>query len=177
MGQQDQGVSARDGRYQVVPRTLCFITCDEDVLLLQGAPDKRLWANRYNGVGGHVERGEDVYAAALREICEETGWSADDVRDLVLRGLVNVDAGDSPAGVMLFVFTARALQRQTCSSDEGRLEWIARRQLLDYPLVEDLTILLPRLLALPDDAPPLFAHYSYDQNDQLVIKFNPRHLP
>jgi 8-oxo-dGTP diphosphatase len=177
MGQQDQGVSAHDGRYRVVPRTLCFITCGEDVLLLQGAPDKRLWANRYNGVGGHVERGEDVYAAALREICEETGWGAGDLRDLRLRGLVHVDAGGLPAGVMLFIFTARALQRQTSASDEGQLEWIARSQLLDYPLVEDLTVLLPRLLALPDDAPPLFAHYGYDQNDRLVIKFNPGHLP
>jgi 8-oxo-dGTP diphosphatase len=175
MGQQDQGVSAHAGRYQVVPRTLCFITFGDDVLLLRGAPDKRLWANRYNGVGGHVEQDEDVYAAALREIREETGWSADDIQDLCLRGLVNVSG--SPVGVMLFIFTARALRRQTAASNEGALEWIARHQLADYPLVEDLPILLPRLLALPDDASPLFAHYGYDQNDQLVVNFSTGHLP
>jgi 8-oxo-dGTP diphosphatase len=172
MGKKDQGVSASDGRYQAVPRTLCFITHGEDVLLLKGAPDKRIWANRYNGLGGHVERDEDVCTAALREICEETGWRADDVQNLRLRGLVNVDAGDAQTGIMLFVFTARARQRQTRASAEGVLEWIPRSRLLGYDLVEDLPVLLPRLLSLADDAPPFFAHYSYDQDDRLVVRFN-----
>jgi len=172
MGKPDQGVFASAGRYQTVPRTLCFITHGDDVLLLKGAPDKRLWANLYNGVGGHVERHEDVYAAALREICEETGWDKDDLQDLYLRGLVNIDAGDSQVGVMLFVFTARARRRQTHASSEGTLEWAPRHQLLDYALVQDLFILLPRVLSLADNAPPFFAHYGYDQDDQLVIHFN-----
>ena len=53
MGQADQKMIK--GRYQVVPRTLCFIIHDDDVLLLRGAPTKRIWPNKYNGVGGHVE--------------------------------------------------------------------------------------------------------------------------
>jgi 8-oxo-dGTP diphosphatase len=172
MGQKDQGVPASAGRYQVVPRTLCFVTHGDDVLLLKGAPDKRLWANQYNGVGGHVERDEDVYAAALREICEETGWSAGDLRALQLRGLVNVSVG-----VMLFVFTAQARRKQVGASVEGTLEWIPRHRLQDYALVQDLPILLSRILSSPGDAPPFFAHYSYDENDQLVIRFNNCYLP
>lgn len=177
MGQQDQGVFSSAGRYQTVPRTLCFILHGDDVLLLKGAPDKRLWANRYNGVGGHVERDEDVCTAALREICEETGWCDDQVEGLRLRGLVNVDAGDPHTGIMLFVFTARTSTRGTRASAEGALEWVPRSRLLEYPLVDDLPVLLPRLLALPNDAAPLFAHYGYDQNDQLVMRFCGCHLP
>jgi 8-oxo-dGTP diphosphatase len=177
MGRKDQGVFASAGRYQAVPRTLCFVTHGDDVLLLKGSPDKRLWANRYNGVGGHVERDEDVCTAALREICEETGWCADDVENLRLCGLINVDVGDRQTGIILFVFTARAHWRQICASAEGTLEWIPRSQLLDYDLVEDLPVLLPRVLSLPDGASPFCAHYSYDQNDQLVICFNACHLP
>jgi 8-oxo-dGTP diphosphatase len=177
MGKEDQGVFASTRRYHTVPRTLCFITHGNDVLLLKGAPDKRIWANRYNGVGGHVERDEDVCEAALREICEETGWSKNDVENLRLRGVINVDAGDPQTGIMLFVFTARANQRQTGASAEGTLEWIPRSRLLDYDLVEDLPVLLPRVLSSPDDAPLFFAHYSYGSNDQLVIRFNVFHLP
>ena len=177
MGQEDQGVSTSAGRYTTVPRTLAFLLHGDDVLLLRGAPDKRLWASQYNGVGGHVERGEDVRAAAVREICEETGWREEEVESLSLRGLINVDAGDAQAGIMLFVFTARARSRETRASSEGTLEWIPRSRLLDYPLVEDLPVLLPRVLSLPDDAPPLFAHYSYDENDRLVMRFNDFHLP
>jgi 8-oxo-dGTP diphosphatase len=177
MGRKDQGVSASAGRYHTVPRTLCFITHGDDVLLLKGAPDKRIWANRYNGIGGHVERDEDVCASTWREIREETGWDADSLENLRLRGLINVDAGDPRTGIMLFVFTARARRRQTRASAEGKLEWIPRSRLLEVDLVEDLPMLLPRVLSLPDDAPPLFAHYGYDKEDQLVIRFNACHLP
>jgi 8-oxo-dGTP diphosphatase len=178
MGQENQGISASADRYQVVPRTLCFLLQGDDVLLLKGAPEKRIWPNRYNGVGGHVERDEDVRAAALREICEETGWQLDDVHDLRLRCLVNIDAGDQHSGVLLFVFTAKARRRQTLASSEGALEWIPRSRLRDHALVEDLRVLLPRVLALPDDASPLFAHYSYDRDDQLIVRFaQVDHLP
>jgi len=56
--------SAAEDRYQVIPCVLCFITHRDDVLLLRGAPGKRLGPNRYNGVGGHIERNEDVFTAA-----------------------------------------------------------------------------------------------------------------
>jgi 8-oxo-dGTP diphosphatase len=177
MGQQEQGVFASDERYKTVPRTLCFVLHGDDVLLLKGAPDKRLWANCYNGVGGHVERGEDVCTAARREICEETGWCDDELEDLRLRGVINVDAGDPRTGIALFVFTAQARVRRTQASAEGTLEWIPRSRLLDYALVEDLPVLLPRVLALADDAPPLFGHYSYDESGGLVIRFNSCYLP
>jgi 8-oxo-dGTP diphosphatase len=176
MAQKDQGISAGSARYKTVSRTLCFIFYGNDVLLLKGAPDKTLWANRYNGVGGHVERGEDVYTAAVREICEETGWRANEIDGLALRALINVDAGDPQTGIMLFVFTGKAHSRQTRPSTEGTLEWVPCSRLEDYALVEDLPILLPRLLSQEDEA-PLFAHYGYDQDDQLVVRFNAYHLP
>ena len=42
-------------RYSVVPRTLSFVLCGSLLLLLRGTPSKRLWANRLNGLGGHLE--------------------------------------------------------------------------------------------------------------------------
>jgi hypothetical protein len=61
-------------RYSIIPRTLVFLTRDNDVLLLQGAPTKRLWAGKYNGLGGHIEPGETPYQAAVRKLARRPGW-------------------------------------------------------------------------------------------------------
>ena len=62
-------------RYQVIPRTLCFVFNDNDVLLIKRSPHKRLFPNKINGLGGHVECDEDVETAVSREIVEETNIS------------------------------------------------------------------------------------------------------
>ncbi len=131
-------------RYTVIPRTLIFLTCGESVLLLRGSPTKRLWAGKYNGLGGHVEPGETPYAAAARELYEEAG-----VRGvaLELRAVVHVELPEPP-GVMLFVFVGKAPRNvELRPSDEGTPVWIDVRELHRYPLVEDLPLLLPQVLA------------------------------
>jgi 8-oxo-dGTP diphosphatase len=167
MGKSDQGVEASTGRYQVIPRVLVFVFHGEDVLLLKGAPTKRIWANRYNGVGGHVEAGEDPYTAAWRETREETGLR---VHGLSFRGLINVDTGGR-TGIMLVVFGAHSNSRETTASAEGTLEWVPLNDLANYDLVEDIPVLLARIINRSDGAPPFFARYSYDEQDRLRIVF------
>ena len=167
MSSADQGVRHSLHRYQVVPRTLCFITHGDEVLLLRGSPAKRIWPNKYNGVGGHVEANEDVYTAALREMREETGIEVVNAR---LCGLVNVDVGQE-TGIILFVFTAQARGREARPSPEGALEWVRRDRATSLDLVEDLPELLPKVLAMQPDDPPFFARYHYDGHDRLVITF------
>src|SRR5260370_42272735 len=104
-------------RYSIIPRVLCFVTWMDEVLLLKGAPDKKLWAGKYNGLGGHVERGESAHAAARREIQEESGLS---VTDLCLRGVINIDAEAGP-GIGLYVLTALAASREGTTSAQGDL--------------------------------------------------------
>ncbi len=159
MGREDQGVAQSHGRYQVIPRSLCFITHGAEVLLLRGGPHKRLWAGRYNGVGGHIEAGEDVYTATLREIREETGLT---VHELRLCGVVHVDAGDPGVGILFFVFTAKADSRAVGASPDGVLEWWPTDRLPLSEMVEDLPILLPKVLGLGPSASPFFAAYRYD---------------
>lgn len=171
MPREDQGVAQSRHRYQVIPRTLCFVTHGPDVLLLLGGPHKRIWAGRYNGVGGHVEPGEDIYAAALREVQEETGLN---VHTLQLRGVVHADAGDPAAGILFFVFTASADTRETGPCPDGALEWWPADALPTEKMAEDLPVLLPKVLAMSPTDPPFFAAYSYDDANQLMIHFATR---
>jgi 8-oxo-dGTP diphosphatase len=144
-----------------------FLRYGADVLLLKGAPDKRIWANLFNGVGGHVETDEDTLSAARREVLEETGLEA---TDLSLKAVINVDAGNPDLGILIHAFTGHCDTRQTVASQEGELHWISVDSLNEYDLVEDLVWLLPRILTMGIDSKPLFLHYSYDDSDKLLIR-------
>ncbi|MFN8560665.1 MAG: NUDIX domain-containing protein [Anaerolineae bacterium] len=166
MGAHEQGANAVENRWLTIPRTLSFVLNGGDVLLMKRAAHKRVFPNRYNGVGGHIERDEDPLTSARREIKEETGLDVGDVR---LRAVYNIDAGEA-TGIVLFVFTAVSESREVTANSEGTLHWIGCEAVYALDLVEDLPLLLPRILPMPDDAAPLFIHVSYDANDAIQMR-------
>ena len=150
-----------------IPRTLCFISNGDDILLIKRAEHKRVFPGRYNGIGGHVERNEDPRSSVLREICEETGLSVHHVR---FRGVCHVDAGQG-VGILMFVFTAEADSREVVDCDEGSLHWVPIAAVQELPLVEDLPVLLPRLFGAAEHDAPFFAHIHYDAADHIIMTF------
>jgi len=162
---KDQGINLE--KYMFIPRTLIFLTHADKILLIKGNPNKRLWANKYNGLGGHFEPKENIFMAARRELLEETGLRA----NLSLVGTVVIDSGSNP-GIILFVFTGESEQMPTISTDEGRAEWIRFSDLPNIPLVEDLETLIPVVKASSKNGTVFSALYEYSEDGRLHISFD-----
>jgi 8-oxo-dGTP diphosphatase len=154
------------GRYAVIPRTLSFLIRKQDILLIRRMQPDHPWSGLLNGVGGHIEVGEDPKQGALREILEETGLSP---TRLELVGVVLINIQKSP-GIGLYVFVGEVPAKDPPQpSPEGVAEWHPMEALEELPLVEDLPYLIPRAMASYQGAPAFCALYSYDEHGALRI--------
>lgn len=97
---------------------------------------------KYNGLGGKIERDEDVLAGMRREIREEAGIECD---ELALRGTISWPGfgkhGEDWLGFIFVVtrFSGTPLER----NPEGALEWVAHNRLHELPMWEGDREFLP----------------------------------
>lgn len=142
-------------RHLATPRVLLFLERDGRRLFIEGAPHK-WWAGRLNGLGGSVESGEGVRAAAVREAEEECGLRPARLELAAVGHVVSVPP------VLLFVFTGSLPPGALRPTGEGRHRWLAPADLAgpDLPLMPDLPLLLPLLDRRPAGAPPF--SYVFD---------------
>ena len=149
-----------EGRYHVVPRTIVFLVLNEKVLLQKAPDSKKIFPGCYNGIGGHIERGESVLEGARRELQEETGLTCDNLR---LAGTIMIDV-DAAEGILLFVLTGDQVQGELVDSEEGSLHWIPITELATYKVVEDVPELVNRVREYDDTGAVFFGKYLYDDN-------------
>ena len=83
--------------------------------------------------GGHVEPGEAFTDSVVREVFEETGLT---IEDPILCGTKQFQTHQNERYVV-FLYKASRFHGELQSSDEGRVFWVPREKLPEYPLVPD----------------------------------------
>ena len=145
---------------ELLQTTLCYLEKDGAYLMLHRVKKKNdVNHDKWVGVGGKFEPGEDALACALREVREETGLE------------VRLQSGFRQM-VEYFPKPAERMHLYTCTDfsgvmtdcDEGCLEWVDKAAVQDLPIWQGDKIFF-KLLA--EDAPFFHLELTYD-GDVLV---------
>ncbi len=140
--------------------TLCYIEQDGKYLMLHRVKKKNdINHDKWIGIGGKFEELESPEDCLLREVKEETGLTLTRWR---YRGIVTFVAEKDPQ--FMHLYTADGFEGQLKACDEGNLEWIDKKALLELPIWEGDKIFL-RLL--DEDAPFFSLKLVYD-GDRLM---------
>lgn len=111
--------------------TMCMVYDDDGHVLVQDRI-KKDWPG-ITFPGGHTEPGETFTDCVIREIKEETGL---DIKNPVLCGVKQWQTEENARYIILF-FKTKTFSGTLRSSDEGKVFWIDRDRLSDYPLAVD----------------------------------------
>jgi 8-oxo-dGTP diphosphatase len=163
------GQRVQSDRYQLIPRTLVFLLYGDELLLIRIAADRGAWAGLCNGIGGHIEAGENPHSAAMREVKEETGITP---TGLSFVGIIHVHTGSSP-GIGIHIFVGQSETKQVIPSEEGEPIWIPLDALDRQPLVADLPLVIPRALEAYHQHHTFSGLTTFKADGQPVLQFMP----
>ena len=146
---------------ELLQTTLCYLEQNGCYLMLHRVKKKNdVNHDKWIGLGGKFEPGEDAHACALREVYEETGLT---MRAPRYRGIVDFFCPPWPAERM-HLFTCSDFTGTMTDCDEGTLEWVPKQAVQTLPIWPGDKLFF-RLLE--QDAPFFHLELHYD-GDTLV---------
>jgi len=158
----------RPNTFTVIPRVLAFIEKDDKVLLIERAKKEAFAYKKLNGIGGHIEKGEDPLTAIRREVKEESGLN---IADFTLRAVIFIDV-ESDKGVCVFVYSTVYSGGEVNSSTEGRLLWAKKSELPRMQVIKDIPLILDVIEESKNDGEVKYLQYQYTDKELDITRID-----
>ncbi|KAJ8679025.1 hypothetical protein QAD02_014812 [Eretmocerus hayati] len=139
--------------------TLVFVREHDKILL--GLKKRGFGAGKWNGFGGKVEPGESIAEGALRELKEECGLTALELRKI---GLVEFEFENDPNLLQVHVFDTYNYQGQITESEEMQPQWYDVKDIPYEKMWLDDTYWYPYMLR----SEPFKGYFLYRGMDHIV---------
>jgi 8-oxo-dGTP diphosphatase/2-hydroxy-dATP diphosphatase len=136
------------------------LACRENEILL-GMKKRGFGAGRWNGFGGKVEAGESIEAAAKREMLEEAGIEALNLKKL---GVIDFSWRGRDEKLEVHVFKTEKIRGEPKESDEMRPKWFKINEIPFSKMWSDDKYWLPLFL----NDKKFEAAFLFDNQDQVV---------
>lgn len=93
------------------------------------------WRDRYVVPGGHIELGETIEEALVREIREETGLEIHDIEFIGFQEFIFDDAYWKKRHFIFFDYACRTDSTEVVLNDEGQAyAWVPLEEALTFPI-------------------------------------------
>ncbi len=144
-------------RTEIAEFTVLCLIHDKDRILMQDRISED-WKG-YTLPGGHVEIGESIVDAVIREMKEETGLTIRNPKLCGVKQFPIYDGDYSKGRYVVFLFETDEYSGELVSSEEGVMHWVSNSDLDKVNMVDDL----PELLEVMMDGK--YNEFQYVVND------------
>lgn len=145
---------------EVILTNMCLIENERGEVVMQiRNPERYAWDGAAFP-GGHIEKGESLHEAVVREVYEETGLA---IKNPKLVGIKHFHTRGEGIRYLVFLYKATEFEGELQSSEEGDVKWIAKSDFDKIDLADSMDDIIQFFEA--EKASELF--YCRDENDIL----------
>lgn len=147
----------------MIDTVVCYLEHNDKILMLYRNKKKDdLNKNKYVGIGGKIEKNELPLDAMIREFKEETN-----LKPLNLKEIGFIDFFQDGKNLGMHIFKANNFEGEIFKDcNEGTLEWIDKKELMNLNIWEGDRIFFPYVLS--KKSYPYFKMKFVYNNDELI---------